>query len=1308
MKYHHFDMLPERAFQRDPSGKIKPQGGGGGTKAPSSQTVTQTTIPEYARPYAESMLGQAQALTDINQNPYQPYTGQRFASFSPMQAQAFQNISGQQVAPQITDASNIAYTAAGQGLAAQPVAAGLQQAAMGYGQAGAGYGQAASSLGIAGAEGARQAALNAQARAGMFGNLAYGAGQTGMQYGSLGAQYGGMGLGYGQQAADFGALGAQQAGMTAQDIRNQAQQLSGTAMGLGIGGQNLAQQTAAQAGAGAMGYAGMGAGYGAQGATLAEQAQRAAERQADIYGQMGAGFGAQGAQQAAQAQRAAEQAAARYGQMGAGFGAAATGMAPAAQQYGGTAAQMGQAGMGYGAQGAGIGGLGVQAAQQGFGAQQAYQQMATSPEAQQAYMSPYMQNVVGVQQREAVRQADIARQAEQARAVGQGAFGGSRSAIVEAERQKNLASQLGDIQAMGSQQAFQQAQQAQQFGAGLGIQGLQAGYQGLQTGLQGTAQGIQGAQTGIQGQQAGLAGLQQAGQLYGLGITGAQAGLSGVGQQLAAGQLGLAGTAQGMQGAGLGLQGTGQRLAAGQLGLAGTAQGMQGAGMGLQGIGQLLASGQLGATGTQLGLQGAGLGMQGLGQQLAAGQLGLAGTAQGMQGALGGVQGVQAGIQGAQAGMQGAQLGISGAQAGLQGVGQQIAGGQLGLQGAQTGIQGQQAGIQGAQAGLQGVGQAVGAGQYGLQGAQTALQGAGQLGQLGQTQFGQEMSITDALQKYGALQQQQQQQGLDFAYQQFLAQQQYPYQQLSYMSDLMRGIPSSQSSMYQYQQQPALAPQLLGAGLSAYGAFARSKEGGRVGDAKRYAEGGMVTPDAMGAMDVRAFSSRLKRLTDSQLAAYARGAKDAVTLSSVNTEIQRRARSRQPMTDIPEMTTAAGIAKRAEAASIGQPMVTMAGGGIVALQQGGAPYDDPSMVDPFASLSGWTPEAMAADEARVKAAQEKSAREEAQQRLRFLQQAAPDTATKYAEENAAILNPVSPAAPVSTAPKTPSVETTKKTPEEAPPAPKAAPSQYGPVAPGGIGMPRNAQEALRQQYERIGKFGEVGEKEQSLLTDMQKRLESRMERAEKGKDTAIYDAILMGGLAMMGGRTLAEGIAKAAQTGGATFMAGSKEANKAINEAEAAELAFRKYQIELDKGREEKAERQFDNYVKHAIELEKIGAMYASKAAGSAGGIDADTKRWNMASLRLNGDKVIQSIVKKLDDPLTSPEEKIALSKQFNDRGRAIFESAKAGDLFNPISAPEAAPTKPKEQSWFGRLFGSDSQPSKGATPPPPAGFVVQ
>ena len=132
-------MLPERAFQRDVSGKIKPQGGGGGSSSPSKSTVTQTNIPEYARPYAEETLGRAQALADINQNPFQPYSDQRFAGFSPMQAEAFSRISGQQVSPQITDASNIAYTAAGQALGAQPTAQQLQQVAQTYRWSGRAY-----------------------------------------------------------------------------------------------------------------------------------------------------------------------------------------------------------------------------------------------------------------------------------------------------------------------------------------------------------------------------------------------------------------------------------------------------------------------------------------------------------------------------------------------------------------------------------------------------------------------------------------------------------------------------------------------------------------------------------------------------------------------------------------------------------------------------------------------------------------------------------------------------------------------------------------------------------------------------------------------------------------------------------------------------------------------------------------------------------------------------------------------------------------------------------------------------------------
>ena len=123
---------------------------------------------------------------------------------------------------------------------------------------------------------------------------------------------------------------------------------------------------------------------------------------------------------------------------------------------------------------AGLGGLGA-------GAQ--YTQQATSPGAMQAYMSPYMQNVVDWQKTQAIN--DYGRQLPgmQAAATNAGAFGGSRQAIVESEAQRNLQNQLAGIQAQGTQAAFDKAQQAQQFGANLGLQGLGlAGQMGQQFG----------------------------------------------------------------------------------------------------------------------------------------------------------------------------------------------------------------------------------------------------------------------------------------------------------------------------------------------------------------------------------------------------------------------------------------------------------------------------------------------------------------------------------------------------------------------------------------------------------------------------------------------------------------------------------------------------------------------------------------------------------------------------------------------------------------------------------------------------------
>ena len=214
-------------------------------------------------------------------------------------------------------------------------------------------------------------------------------------------------------------------------------------------------------------------------------------------GQFGTGTGL--STQAGQGQLGTIGQAAGYGQMGAGFGAS---------------------GVGIGQQASGLAGLSTNIGMQGAGAGQNYMQMATDPGAQQAFMSPYMQNVVDFQKEQAIRDYGIASQGRNAQAVKAGAFGGSRQAVAEGEANRALMNQLGGIQATGTQQAFADAQKQMQYGSDLGLRGLQTGIQGLQgaqeayrTGLQGTAQGLQGAQVGLQGvagQQAGYTGANQA------------------------------------------------------------------------------------------------------------------------------------------------------------------------------------------------------------------------------------------------------------------------------------------------------------------------------------------------------------------------------------------------------------------------------------------------------------------------------------------------------------------------------------------------------------------------------------------------------------------------------------------------------------------------------------------------------------------------------------------------------------------------------------------------------------------------------
>lgn len=417
------------------------------------------------------------------------------------------------------------------------------------------------------------------------------------------------------------------------------------------------------------------------------------------------------------------------------------------------------------------------------------------PGSAQSYMSPYMQNVVDIEKREAQRQADIAATSRGARYAQAGAYGGSRQAIENAEAARNLAMQQGDIQSKGLQSAYQQAQQQFNAEQAARLQAQQANLgAGLTIGQQNLAAqlGVQqlGAQTGLQTSLANLNAAQQAAvqnqaaQLQASGMTAQQALQAALANQ----QAGLTVGQQNLQSA-LGTQQLGT-----QTGLQTTLANLNNAQQAavLNAANNLQAQGMTAQQALQAALANQQAGIN-VGQSNLAAQLGVQ--------QLGSGQSLQAQLANQQAAMQAQQLAEQSKQYGF---GQQMQAAGLG---AQYGQAAQQLNEQSAQ---------FGAG-LGLQGLQTAMQGAGQLGQLGQTQFGQQMGINQLMNQYGGQQQQQAQNILGAQYQDFLSAQNQPYKQLGFMSDMLRGLPLSQSASTMYQQPPSALGQLAGAGLTAKG-----------------------------------------------------------------------------------------------------------------------------------------------------------------------------------------------------------------------------------------------------------------------------------------------------------------------------------------------------------------------------------------------------------------------------------------------------------------------------------------------------------
>ena len=217
MKYDHFSMLPERAFQpRNGRHGMTLEGGGGG--GPTQSTVTQSNIPDWLRPQTEALLGAATQeyfettpridpetgattydITGVR--PFTPYSTRPedyVAGFTPEQQAVFGEAAGMQRPGQFFDATQLAGVAGMGGIESA-------RAAAGYGALGAEYGMGAADIGQRADIEAQQRAIAAENAARFYGGQGFESGLLGQQLGISGGEFfGGLGAGYGATAADIG------------------------------------------------------------------------------------------------------------------------------------------------------------------------------------------------------------------------------------------------------------------------------------------------------------------------------------------------------------------------------------------------------------------------------------------------------------------------------------------------------------------------------------------------------------------------------------------------------------------------------------------------------------------------------------------------------------------------------------------------------------------------------------------------------------------------------------------------------------------------------------------------------------------------------------------------------------------------------------------------------------------------------------------------------------------------------------------------------------------------------------------------
>jgi hypothetical protein len=205
----------------------------------------------------------------------------------------------------------------------------------------------------------------------------------------------------------------------------------------------------------------------------------------------------------------------------------------------------------------------------------------------------------------------------------------------------------------------------------------------------------------------------------------------------------------------------------------------------------------------------------------------------------------------------------------------------------------------------------------GLQGLQTAMTGANALSNIGQTQYGQNMGINQLQNQYGGQQQQQVQNALNQQQQQFLNYQNYPYQQLNFMQNMIRGLPMTNQTASVYQSPGSMLGQVAGLGIGAAAAL-NKKDGGYIssfkegGEVKKFDEGGDITDPSQGEI-----YHMMGSLSDQQLQQILQHPTSMAEFQAAQQEISFRQSARQGMREGGAVAFAGGGDKGEESSGLG-------------------------------------------------------------------------------------------------------------------------------------------------------------------------------------------------------------------------------------------------------------------------------------------------------------------------------------------------------------------------------------------------------